>query len=172
MVIIENEIDDDNEQEMLALKEKIRLLESRIGCDYCGQTFAVGFNHGQVATFDAIGTRSWTRQCPGRVRDIALSLDGAWTAIIVSMVLAYLLSPVVTFFERRLRRIIHSYEVRRTLAVLLTWLAVIGLFALVLGLVVPAPSMTRSISSLSACPSLLTSPYSHVVAPVGADRTP
>ncbi|MCD4685307.1 MAG: AI-2E family transporter [Anaerolineae bacterium] len=88
----------------------------------------------------------WTATTKRLVALVALTLAfliarqvnaGAWTAIIVSVLLAYLLSPVVTFFEGRLR-FINSYEWRRTLAVLLTWLVVIGLFALVLGLVVPA----------------------------------
>ena len=60
-----------------------------------------------------------------------------WTAILVSMLLAYLLAPVVALFERRLRWI-GPYEVRRTLSVVLTWLLVLGIFALLIGLVVPA----------------------------------
>lgn len=70
----------------------------------------------------------------------ARQVDAApWTGIIISVVLAYLLSPVVTFFEQRLR-IVRAFEVRRTLAVVLTWLAVVGVIALGIGLVVPAMS--------------------------------
>lgn len=61
----------------------------------------------------------------------------AWSAIIISVVLAYLLSPVVTFFEGRLRAI-KSYEIRRSLAVLLTWLAMLGVVALGFALIIPA----------------------------------
>ncbi len=60
-----------------------------------------------------------------------------WTAILIAVLLAYLLAPVVTFFERRLG-FIQSYEVRRTLSVVLTGLLVLGAFALLIGLVVPA----------------------------------
>lgn len=61
----------------------------------------------------------------------------AWYAIIVAVVLAYLLSPVVTFFERRLK-LIPNRETRRSLSVLLTWLMVLSLFGLMIWLVVPA----------------------------------
>lgn len=65
-------------------------------------------------------------------------VDGrTWTSLVVAMVLAYLLSPVVTFFERRLR-IIKGFEMRRTLSVLLTWLLVLGVVALLIVLIVPA----------------------------------
>lgn len=60
-----------------------------------------------------------------------------WTALVISLVLSYLLSPIVTFFERRLSRI-GWYETRRTLSVLLTWIVVIGVFALFIWLIVPA----------------------------------
>jgi predicted PurR-regulated permease PerM len=61
----------------------------------------------------------------------------AWTAIVVALVLSYLLSPIVTFFERRLSWL-NGYEARRTLSVLLTWIVVIGVFALFIWLIVPA----------------------------------
>ncbi len=61
----------------------------------------------------------------------------AWNSIIITLVLAYLLSPVVTFFERRLR-LIHNRETRRSLSVLLTWLMVLSLFGLMIWLIVPA----------------------------------
>ena len=54
----------------------------------------------------------------------------AWYAIIVAVVLAYLLSPVVTFFERRLK-LIPNRETRRSLSVLLTWLMVLSLVGIV-----------------------------------------
>ena len=70
---------------------------------------------------------------------LARQVDGAtWTAIIISMLLAYLLSPVVGLIERRLAVLIPMPEVRRTLAVFLTWLLVIGLMVLLIILVVPA----------------------------------
>jgi len=61
----------------------------------------------------------------------------AWHSIIVTVVLAYLLSPVVTFFERRLK-LIPNRETRRSLSVLFTWLMVLSLFGLMIWLVVPA----------------------------------
>ena len=68
----------------------------------------------------------------------ARQVDGAaWTTIIVAVVLAYLLSPVVTFFEHRLS-IWRNYEMRRAVAVLLTWVSVLGTFGLGIGLIVPA----------------------------------
>ncbi|MBN1565072.1 MAG: AI-2E family transporter [Anaerolineae bacterium] len=60
-----------------------------------------------------------------------------WTSLVIALVLAYLLSPLVGFFEQRLKRI-ESFELRRSLSVLLTWFVVIGLFALFVGLIVPA----------------------------------
>ncbi len=60
-----------------------------------------------------------------------------WSALAVALVLAYLLSPVVTFFEHRLG-IIKLHDVRRTLAVFLAWINVLGVLALILILVVPA----------------------------------
>ncbi len=69
---------------------------------------------------------------------IARQVDSvAWLSIITSVVLAYLLSPVVTFFERRLR-LVPNYETRRTLSVLLTWVLVLSLLGLMIWLVVPA----------------------------------
>jgi predicted PurR-regulated permease PerM len=61
----------------------------------------------------------------------------AWNNLVIALVLAYLLSPIVTFFERRLGLIRH-FEMRRTLSVLLTWLVVVGALALTLGLIIPA----------------------------------
>jgi predicted PurR-regulated permease PerM len=61
----------------------------------------------------------------------------AWTSIVVALVLSYLLSPIVTFFERRLSWL-NGYEARRTLSVLLTWIVVISVFALFIWLIVPA----------------------------------
>jgi len=60
-----------------------------------------------------------------------------WTSLIIALVLAYLLSPLAGFFERRLHRV-DNFGLRRSLAVLLTWIVVIGLFALFIGLIVPA----------------------------------
>jgi predicted PurR-regulated permease PerM len=69
---------------------------------------------------------------------IARQIDRAiWIALGVTVVLAYLFSPIVTFFERRLVRL-GGYEFRRTLSVVLTWLVVIGVFSLFIWLIVPA----------------------------------
>ncbi len=69
---------------------------------------------------------------------IARRIDAVvWTSLIVALVLAYLLSPLVGFFEKRLSRL-ESFELRRSLSVLLTWFVIIGLFALFIGLIVPA----------------------------------
>jgi predicted PurR-regulated permease PerM len=69
---------------------------------------------------------------------IARRVDrAALTAIVVAVLLAYLLTPVVSFFERRLTWI-GKFERRRTLSVLLTWLLVLGVLTLVVGLIVPA----------------------------------
>lgn len=84
--------------------------------------------------------------------------EGTWASFVLALVLAYLLTPVVTFFEHRLSPI-KSYEQRRTLSVVLTWLLVFGLFGLVLGLIVPVtvsqmrafadelPRLTNSVES-------------------------
>jgi predicted PurR-regulated permease PerM len=61
----------------------------------------------------------------------------AWTSVVVAVVLAYLLTPVVSFFERRLTWI-RKYERRRTLSVLLAWVLVLGVLGLFVGLIVPA----------------------------------
>ena len=61
----------------------------------------------------------------------------AWTSVVVAVLLAYLLAPVVSFFERRLTWI-KKFERRRALSVLLTWLLVLGVFGLVVLLIVPA----------------------------------
>ncbi|NLX10670.1 MAG: AI-2E family transporter [Chloroflexi bacterium] len=60
-----------------------------------------------------------------------------WTALTVTLILAYLLSPAVTFFERRMAGI-PSPELRRTIGVLLAWLLVLGILAVILLLVIPA----------------------------------
>jgi len=60
-----------------------------------------------------------------------------WTALIITLVLAYLLSPLVRTFERWLRPV-GNYSLRRTLAVILTWLLLLATFALIIGLIVPA----------------------------------
>ncbi len=69
---------------------------------------------------------------------IARKVSGrAWSTIIIAMVLAYLLSPLVTFFEKRLDAI-KSPGTRRTIAVLLSWLVMLAVMALILGLIIPA----------------------------------
>ncbi len=60
-----------------------------------------------------------------------------WTTIALTVIFAYLLSPLVGFFERRLYGLRH-YESRRTLAVLMTWLVLFGVMGIVVGLIVPA----------------------------------
>jgi predicted PurR-regulated permease PerM len=60
-----------------------------------------------------------------------------WTSLALTVVFAYLLSPLVGFFEHRLYGL-HHYESRRTLAVLMTWLVLFGLMGIVVGLIVPA----------------------------------
>ena len=63
---------------------------------------------------------------------LARQINGqAWTTILLALVLAYLLSPLVGFFEQRLNSI-NSYETRRTVSVLLTWLIVASIFGLIL----------------------------------------
>lgn len=61
----------------------------------------------------------------------------AWSSIVLAVLLAYLLSPVVTFFERRLG-MIRFYDLRRTLAVVLTWLVVGGAMWILGGLIIPS----------------------------------
>ena len=41
---------------------------------------AVGFNDGMVIDYDRIGKSAWDRRCVTRVRAVAKSLDGVWTA--------------------------------------------------------------------------------------------
>jgi predicted PurR-regulated permease PerM len=70
---------------------------------------------------------------------LARQISGqAWTTIVLATILAYLLSPLVGFFEQRLHTAIKSYETRRTISVLLTWLIVASIFGLILGFVIPA----------------------------------
>jgi predicted PurR-regulated permease PerM len=69
---------------------------------------------------------------------VARNIDGsAWATIIIAVVLAYLLSPVVAFFERRLGKLPY-YGLRRTLSVLLTWVLLVAGLAFIIGLIVPA----------------------------------
>ncbi len=69
---------------------------------------------------------------------LLLRIDSAaWTSLVLTAVFAYLLSPLVRFFEHRLYGL-HHYESRRTLAVLMTWLVLFGLMGIVIGLIVPA----------------------------------
>ncbi len=62
--------------------------------------------------------------------------QSVFLTIAVTFILSYMLSPVVTFFERRMSGI-QSYGTRRSLSVLLTWLLVIGGIAVFIALVVP-----------------------------------
>ncbi|WP_162909495.1 AI-2E family transporter [Aggregatilinea lenta] len=69
---------------------------------------------------------------------LLMRIDAAtWTSLVLTVVFAYLLSPLVNFFEHRLYGL-HHYESRRTLAVLMTWLVLFGLMGIVVGLIVPA----------------------------------
>ncbi|RPJ02241.1 MAG: AI-2E family transporter, partial [Chloroflexi bacterium] len=62
--------------------------------------------------------------------------QSVFLTIAITFILAYMLSPVVTFFERRMRGI-QSYGTRRSISVLMTWLLVIGAIAAFIALVVP-----------------------------------
>ncbi len=81
--------------------------------------------------------------------------QAAWGAIVIALVLAYLLAPMVGFFERRLSWI-KNYEDRRTISVVLTWLLVFGLFGLLIGLVVPA-TLVQTRAFANELPDLLSS---------------
>lgn len=63
--------------------------------------------------------------------------QATWTMIVITLVLAYLFSPLVAFFERRLAWI-GGYDLRRTISVLLSWLMVAGTLGILMGLVIPA----------------------------------
>ncbi|MBI5961580.1 MAG: AI-2E family transporter [Chloroflexi bacterium] len=76
-----------------------------------------------------------------------------WGTITVTLVLAYLLTPVVAIFERRLVWI-KSFGQRRALSVVLTWLLVFGLMALFIGLIVPA-TVTQLRAFADDLPTLL-----------------
>jgi predicted PurR-regulated permease PerM len=87
---------------------------------------------------------------------VARQIDqAAWGAMVIALVLAYLLAPMVAFFERRLVWI-KDYEDRRTLSVVLTWLLVFGLFGLLVGLVVPA-TLVQTRAFANELPDLLSS---------------
>ncbi len=69
---------------------------------------------------------------------VASKISGSvWTTLLVTLVLGYLLSPIVRFVERRVI-VVGSPGLRRTLSVLVSWVIVLGLLGLVVGLIVPA----------------------------------
>ncbi|NDJ77469.1 MAG: AI-2E family transporter [Chloroflexi bacterium] len=73
----------------------------------------------------------------GLVVLMALRINrSAWTAVALAMLLAYLFSPAVAFFEKRLK-MVPGYDNRRTLAVLVTWIVVGGGFWLAGALLIP-----------------------------------
>lgn len=67
-------------------------------------------------------------------RDIS---SAVWTSILLAVVLGYLLSPIVRFVERRIV-VFGSPGVRRTISVLISWVIVLGVFALLFVLIIPA----------------------------------
>lgn len=67
-------------------------------------------------------------------RDISSTV---WTSILLAIVLGYLLSPIVRFVERRIV-VFGSPGVRRTISVLISWVIVLGAFALLFVLIIPA----------------------------------
>ncbi len=67
-------------------------------------------------------------------RDIS---SAVWTSILLAVVLGYLLSPIVRFVERRII-VFGSPGVRRTISVLISWVIVLGVFALFFVLIIPA----------------------------------
>lgn len=87
---------------------------------------------------------------------VARQVDqSVWGSMVVALVLAYLLAPVVAFFERRLAWI-ENLEGRRALSVVLTWLLVFGLFGLLIGLIVPA-TLAQTRAFADELPDLLSS---------------
>ncbi len=90
----------------------------------------------------------------GFVLLVAWQIGGAaWNSLIIALLLAYILSPLVQFFENQLV-IIKGYEIRRTLAVLLTWVVVVSLLWFVVALILPA-MIDQSRSFAKDLPELL-----------------
>jgi predicted PurR-regulated permease PerM len=94
---------------------------------------------------------------------IARHVDrAAWSAVVIAVLLAYLLTPVVSFFERRLTWI-GKFERRRTLSVVLTWVLVLGVLGLVVGLIVPA-TLSQLQAFADNLPSLVQSAQADIEA--------
>lgn len=67
----------------------------------------------------------------------AIQLGNAWFPVVISLLVAYLLMPIVNGIDR-LIAFIPIYEIRRTIAVLLTFALVIGALVLFASLIAPA----------------------------------
>lgn len=69
---------------------------------------------------------------------VAREISGAiWTSLLLSVVVAYLLSPIVRFAEQRIV-VAGGTGFRRTISVLVTWIIVIGVLTLFFVLIIPA----------------------------------
>jgi len=68
---------------------------------------------------------------------LALQLLQAWTIVVIALVLSYLLNPIVNLFENYILHKIPNGGIRRTLAVILTFVALIVLLSLAVILIVP-----------------------------------
>lgn len=87
---------------------------------------------------------------------VLLQLLQAWTIVIIALILSYLLNPIVNFFESTLLERIPYRSLRRSLAVICTFVTVIAMITLVIVLVVP-PLVEQTEQFADEVPSLVRS---------------
>ena len=87
---------------------------------------------------------------------LALQLLQAWTIVIIAAIIAYLLHPIVDFFDQRVLFAVGRDGVRRGLAVVSTFVLVILGFTLFAILIIP-PLVTQSEAFIADVPDLADS---------------
>lgn len=80
-----------------------------------------------------------------------ITLGSYLKPVIVSLVIAYIIDPVVSFFERKVLKFIKSDKLRRTIAMILAFIVVIAVFAFLLFALIPqlVDSIMTFINNLS-----------------------
>jgi predicted PurR-regulated permease PerM len=94
----------------------------------------------------------------------AIQLGNAWFPVVISILIAYLLMPIVNGIDR-LIMFIPLYEIRRTIAVLLTFALVVGALVLFASLIVPS-IISQSEDFAANLPGLLDEIQTELEAPV------
>ncbi|MCI0713464.1 MAG: AI-2E family transporter [Chloroflexi bacterium] len=94
----------------------------------------------------------------------AIQLGNAWFPVVISLLVAYLLMPIVNGIDR-LIAFIPIYEIRRTIAVLLTFALVIGALVLFASLIAPA-IVSQSEDFVENLPTLVEEIQAELEAPV------